>query len=67
MFLIKPHSQPNIFKEEELDDINHISIFWRTMNKDYPEIDDPYHFSEEGHKYLADKLYQYIKDNNILL
>jgi len=37
------------------------------MNKDFPGIDDPYHFSEEGHKYLADKLYQYIKDNNILL
>ena len=57
----------DIFKEEELDDINHISIFWRTMNKNYPSIEDPYHFSEEGHKYLADKLYQYIIDNNILL
>ena len=57
----------DIFFKEEMNDINHISIFWRTMSKDYPGIDDPYHFSEEGHAYLADKLHQYIKENNILL
>jgi len=56
----------DIFEEEELREINHISAFWRKINKDYPAIDDPYHFSEEGHQYLADTLYQYIKDNNIL-
>jgi hypothetical protein len=56
----------DIFKEEELDDINHISIFWRTMNKNYPGVEDPFHFSEEGHQYIADRLYQYVNDNNIL-
>jgi hypothetical protein len=57
----------DIFKEEELDDINHISIFWREMNKKFPGKEDPHHFSEEGHKYLADNLYQYMIDHNIFL
>ena len=57
----------DIFKEEEINDINHISIFWKTMNKDYRSKEDPYHFSEEGHQYIADTLYKYIKENTILL
>jgi hypothetical protein len=57
----------DIFKEEEINDINHISTFWRILNKKYPGKEDPYHFSEEGHKYLADRLHQYIKENNILI
>jgi hypothetical protein len=55
----------DIFEEREINDINHISMSWSILHNKFPGKDDPYHFSEEGHQYLADMVHKYMVDNNI--
>ena len=53
-----------MFQNNELD--NTITILWSKMCELFPLDKDPYHFSSEGHKYLADRIYEFILQNKLL-
>ena len=50
-----------MFQNNELD--NAINMRWDTLCGMYPLVKDPYHFSIEGHKYLANRIYEHILHN----
>jgi hypothetical protein len=53
-----------LFQNNELD--NTITVSWQKMCESYPLVKDPYHFSVEGHEYLADRISEFITTNKIL-
>jgi len=50
-----------MFQNGELE--NSITIKWDEICKMFPLAKDPYHFSVEGHEYLANRIYDYIIHN----
>lgn len=50
-----------MFQNNELE--HSITILWQKLCELYPLAKDPYHFSSEGHEYLANRIYEHILHN----
>ena len=51
---------PPLFPNNDLE--NTISISYTKMCELFPLVRDPYHFSSKGHEYLADRVFQNMKE-----